>query len=357
MGIPNSPLWPYLPDIAARRAEGHTWPQIADALTETLGRRFSAKHVQEFYKYNKGRSPDPEPVAPIAARPGVGRPRDVHDSLALPPRPFAVPVPKPKAPAVLKGFRRTLVYGDTHVPHHDPAALSVIMGWAKDNGPESILHVGDLLDCYGISRFSKDPNRVHGLQDEIDLAREHLHQMAQLCPKADRWLLEGNHEDRLRKVIWDLPGGAAELARLTSFQRAMTWPALLQLPDIGWEFVPTHEQTKTPILPKLITKHGTVVRKWSGFTAKGEWERYGKGGLSGHTHRLGKFYHRDHNGSHMWVETGCTCSLDPEYMLDPDWQQGFVVVTHTADGDRYAVEDVYIESGVAVWRGKVYAAA
>jgi hypothetical protein len=131
----------------------------------------------------------------------------------------------------------------------------------------------------------------------------------------------------------------------------------LGLADIGWHWVPTHLQSRTSILPKLITKHGTLVRKWSSWTAKGEWEKYGKGGLSGHTHRLGKFYHRDHNGAHLWVETGCTCKLDPEYTLDPDWQNGCVVVTHTQNGERYAVEDVYIQDGVGIYSGKEIRAA
>lgn len=356
-GVPTSPLWPYLGDIAAQRAKSIPFSAIAEAISAALGRPISGKHVQEFYKYNKGRTGEPVTADPIPRREPRPGPTDVRDMLDIPPRPFAVPIAKAKAPAVIRGLQRSLVFGDTHVPHQDDAAVATIEAVIADMGPDTILHTGDLLDCYTISAFAKDPNRKFSLQDEIDAARALLHRWAQLAPRSRRVLLEGNHEDRLRRVIWNLPGGAAELARLTAFKRAITWPALLGLADVGWEFVPTEEQTRTSVLPKIITKHGTVVRKWSGFTAKGEWERYGKGGLSGHTHRLGKFYHRDHNGSHVWVEAGCTCRLDPDYMTDPDWQQGFLVITHTADGERYTVEDVYIENGVAVWRGKVYAAA
>jgi hypothetical protein len=350
----QSPLAAYLPEIAARRAEGHGWMAIAAGLTEAIGIPITPKRVQEYYKYHKGAGPvtPPEPPPTFAVRvaaPAV-KPKDVHDYLQLPPAPFAVPIAKAKAPAVLKGLRRTVWYSDTHFPHHDQGALEVVLAVIQALQPEGVVHGGDLLDCYRISAFSKDPNHLHSLQDEIDQARAHLHQVAQLAPHADRWLLEGNQEDRLRRLIWDLPGGASELARLTAFKQAITWPVLLGLDEIGWTFVPADQQTRTPILPKLITKHGTVVRKWSGFTAKGEWERYGKGGVSGHTHRLGAFYHRDHNGSHLWVESGCTCSLSPDYMIDPDWQQGFLVITHTKDGERYTVEDVYIQDGVALFR-------
>jgi hypothetical protein len=283
----------------------------------------------------------------------IARPKDVHDVLQLPPAPFAVPLPQ-KAPAVIRKWRRSLVFGDTHFPFQDDAALAVVLGIGRDVQPHTVVHVGDLLDCYKLSRFSKDPNRIHGLQDEIDMARRFLWQVRESFPSADCWWLEGNHEDRLRKTIWDLPGGGAELARLTAFRRAMTWPAIMELDAIAWRFVEGHAQTRNPIIPKLITKHGTVVRKWSAMSGKGEWERYGKGGISGHTHRLGKFYHSDHNGAHLWTESGCTCTTSPEYMVDPDWQQGCLVVTHTEDGERYAIEEVYVQDGRAVWRGQMY---
>jgi hypothetical protein len=110
------------------------------------------------------------------------------------------------------------------------------------------------------------------------------------------------------------------------------------------------------LLPKFILKHGNVVRKWSGWSAKGEWERYGKSGASGHVHRLGMFFHRDWNGNHVWAETGCLCSLNPDYMRDPDWQQGFVVASFERSTGAFQVEPVYIHRGNAVWRGKVYRA-
>lgn len=354
-GKQTSPLLPYLPDVTARRAKGETWGGIAKALTAAVGQPVSAKRIQELHAYYGGEVPAPKPEsAPFAARP---KPKDIHEILDIPPRPFAVPIPAPlKAPAVLKGWTRTLLYGDTHFPFQDDAALAVMRGIYQASEATRLVHVGDLLDCYDLSRFSKDPNRKFNLQDEIDQAKAHLYQMAQLNPKAERWLLEGNHEDRLRKVVWDLPGAGSVLPKLTKFRQALTWPSLLDLEDIGYRWVSAHDQTRTAILPKLIVKHGTVVRKWSGWTAKGEWERYGKGGLSGHTHRLGKFYHRDHNGSHLWTETGCTCVLNPDWMVDPDWQQGCILVTHTKDGERYHVEDIYIEAGRAMWRDKEIAA-
>lgn len=264
--------------------------------------------------------------------------------------PFAVPIP---APATLSpGGLVAVILPDTHIGMEDPRAIAVAMAIVQEAQPDIVVHLGDLLDAYWLSRFDKDPANPTRLQDEIDGARVFLHQVAQLAPQARRVLLEGNHERRLTKAIWGMPGTAAEIGRLTAFREAITWPRLLDLDAIGWEWVPEQQQSKVELLPGLITKHGTVVRKWSALSAQGEWQRYSVSGVSGHTHRLGAFYHADRNGSHVWVECGCLCSTDPEYAADPDWQQGLVVITWSEDGTRYNVEPIYIQGGRAVWRGR-----
>lgn len=273
--------------------------------------------------------------------------------LDVPPRPFAVTFPKV---ADARGGKplRAIVYGDTHYPFQDDRVLQVVKAVVKDLKPDIIVNVGDLVDCWQISRFEKDPTRKDSLQDNIDQAREHLHEMAQLAPKAQRVYLEGNHESRLRRLICGLEGADRELAKLRNFQKHLTWPALLDLDAVGWRFIPERDQSKTAVLPKIITKHGTVVRKWSGATARGEWEKYGASGVSGHTHRLGHFFHRDHNGTARWIETGCTCLLDPPYGTDYDWQQGFAVLSWNADRRLMHEDVVGIREGAALWRDKEY---
>ena len=284
----------------------------------------------------------------------LAEPPAANFPLDVPVRPFAVRIPAPM-PGRREGRSfRAVVYGDTHVPFQDPAALRVVQGIVRDVKPDVLLNVGDLVDSWQISRFDKDPARRDTLQDNIDEARQHLAEMAQCAPAARRVLLEGNHEARLTKAIWRLEGAARELPRLRIFQREVTWPRLLELEAVGWEWVPTQEQSRTAILPKIITKHGEVVRKWSGSTARGEWERYGRSGLSGHTHRLGDFLRRDHNGVARWVETGCTCLLEAPYGVDFDWIQGCVVIAWNADRRLMQVELVPIRDGAAIHRDTIY---
>ena len=265
--------------------------------------------------------------------------------------PFAVPYPAVAEVTDPRGMV-ALAYGDSHMGMEDERALACVLGIAHAAQPDIVVHMGDLLDAYFLSRFDKNPDHASRIQDEIDAARSHLHHVAQIVPRARRVLLEGNHEARLEKAIWGMPGTASEIGRLTAFRQAMTWPSLLGTDQVGWEWIPTAKQSRTPVLPGFITKHGSVVRKWSGQSGKGEWEKYGTTGISGHVHRLGTFYHRDANGAHVWVETGCTCSLEPDYCQDPNWQQGCAVITWDDAGERFNVEPIYIQDGRAVWRGR-----
>lgn len=215
--------------------------------------------------------------------------------------------------------------------------------------PHRLVCLGDLVDCYAISAFDKNPERRGSFQADLDAASAFLARLTDAAPRAERFLLEGNHEDRLRRLLWRMTEEQREVLGLRKVRQATTWPEMLDLGEHDWHFVPALGQAKRRLLRKVITKHGSVVRRWSAHSAKAEWERYGKSGISGHTHRLGLFYARDYNGSHVWAEAGCTCDLSPEYVEDPAWQQGFLIVTEV--GDRFAIEPVYIERGVALVRG------
>ncbi len=333
--------------LGALRAQGLSWAEIA---TE-LGVSPAAARM----KFAELKVPGREVPEPIV-RPSSTRPR-LSTVVEVVASPFAVPVPRPASVRSNAKYHHAVWWSDTHMGYEDPRALAVVLGIIKDVRPSVLIHGGDLCDSYQISKFDKSPERVQRLQDEIDAARIHLHQAAQLAPQARRVLLEGNHEDRLRRLIWSLPGTASELSRLRAFKAAMTWPNLLGLDEMGWDFVPAHKQPLVGLLPKMALKHGDIVRSGSAMTARAEYGKYTMSGISGHTHRLGKYYHRDLRDGHVWLEGGCTCRItDVEYANLPDWQNGCVVITYKPDGSWFNAQDVYIERGAAMYGTKEHAA-
>jgi len=277
------------------------------------------------------------------------------DVLDVPVRPFQDKYNAPTTRVSSGTWVSAVLYGDTHEPFADADAVSIVHSVISDLQPDIVIHMGDLVDCYTISRFDKDPAiRLHGLQDEIDIARAHLQTLRVVAPASRIVLLEGNHEDRLRRVVYAMQGSERALASLRVFQTYMAWPVLLGLPDLGIEFVPMGEQSRTLLLPKFLTVHGNRVSTRSGYTARAEHDRYGISGASGHTHRKATHYHRDHNGNHVWLETGCTCILRMDYVVDPDWQQGCHVVHFNTRTGAFSIEDVYVHQGNANWRGREY---
>ena len=71
----------------------------------------------------------------------------------------------------------------------------------------------------------------------------------------------------------------------------------------------------------LIT-HGDLIRAHSSYTAKGMSDKYGGSGIHGHTHRLGSYYRKNYFGIYGWWENGCLCDLNPDWITNPNWQQG-----------------------------------
>jgi hypothetical protein len=160
----------------------------------------------------------------------------------------------------------------------------------------------------------------------------------------------------LTRLVWGLEGAQRELAKLRVFQEAMTWPHMLGLSECGWEWVSYDDQPRDDILPHLLVKHGNFVASEAGMTAKREWQKYGKSGVSGHTHRAAVWRHRDYNGQATWIEAGCLCRYDTPGAASPNWQQAVTMIEWNEDETLMHVEQVLIRDGKTMWRGEEVAA-
>lgn len=77
----------------------------------------------------------------------------------------------------------------------------------------------------------------------------------------------------------------------------------------------------------FMFKHGSRLGNKSGLSAIKELEAHYLSGATGHVHKLARYSVRKSKRRFLWLETGCLCSLDPEYMIDPDWEQGLGIIT------------------------------
>lgn len=261
-------------------------------------------------------------------------------------KPLAVTLPP--AGKLKKGLQSWVIIPDVHVPFHDNRALAVVAQIIRILDPYGILQIGDLLDAYSLSRFPKDPRLMVKLQDEVDKARGILAAWRIIAPNAKMVLLEGNHSFRIRRTLWESPPAAQALLTLEAVQEALTWPKLLGLKELRIEHVPYGELYH---LPKMVAKHGELVRSQAAYSAAAEHRKEGISGISGHTHRIGLFCSSDHNGAQTWLEVGHVCDLvKMDYVRRPNWQQGCAVITFDPETGANAIEIIRIQNGLAVFR-------
>lgn len=226
---------------------------------------------------------------------------------------------------------------DWHVPYHDEDVLNCAVNFCGRIQPDIIV-VDELHDFYALSRFDKDPKRISSLQDELDEVEKYLGVIRELCPKAKIIMLESNHQARLKKYIWRT---ATSLCSL----RCLDTPTLMQLDKYGIEFFATFTYRN------FLFKHGSVIRKHGGYTAKAEFDREGMSGCSGHSHRIGQYYVTKRGGEYTWMECGCLCKREDVEYIDgtADWQHGIGMIGFKKDSDHFVARVIPIIDNEILW--------
>lgn len=240
-------------------------------------------------------------------------------------------------------YERSAFIGDIHVPYQDEEALRTALAFLKVFKPNVVFLLGDVVDFYSLSWFDRDPNRLFDLQKDLDVAHDVLKRIRAVGPRANIFLLKGNHEHRLTKF---LRRKAPEMEGL----RSLRLETLLGFKKLRINYI---EQSWMKFHGFLV-KHGNIARAKSGYSATGELEKAGISGLSGHTHRLGKIYRTNYGGMFTWVEAGCLCDLNPEYMEGQiaDWAHGLAYGMFKQKDRRFVIHTTPIINGKIVFEGR-----
>lgn len=241
---------------------------------------------------------------------------------------------------------RTVVINDVHIPFHDAKAVSALEKFFREEQVDALVINGDLLDCYSISDFETDPRKPL-LADEIKEARRILHRWRSFLLNADIYLTEGNHEQRLERLVKRNSGlqGLEEI----------TMPKLLKLDELGIE----HRRYMEPLtIGEMTYVHGNRISKHSSYTAKRVLLDGGfKNVCVGHVHRLGCYYHTGHGGQRRAFETGHLCDVSQAGYVTgtPNWQQGFGVIEHTPGLEKLlSVSLVEVNRGRFTFGGRIF---
>jgi len=243
-----------------------------------------------------------------------------------------------------EGIQTGAIIGDFHFPFHDPKVIRIIDNFLEELQPHFVIYNGDLSDFYQVSVFAKDPTRISLFSHDIKMVRAMFKKHEIIIPHTKKIAVEGTHEYRFQKFLWSK---AAELSSLEE----LTVPELYHLSRYNIDWIPFEQGL---LINKIfLVLHGDIASIHSGYTAKRQFEKHGGCGICNHTHRGGSFYKRDRFGIWGWWENFCLCSLDPDWIRNPNWQHGFSLV-HFTDHKRFWIEQIPIIDYKFMYGGRLY---
>lgn len=222
-----------------------------------------------------------------------------------------------------------VIASDIHIPFQDDGAVRSFIKYCKEKQPEVVVLNGDVLDMFMLSRFTKGEGR--NPLEEMTMCQGFLDSLRKAVPNADIYYVIGNHENRLEKYVLTK---APELASL--IEDVFTIIKTSDYRVRGCASVTFNDN--------FVCKHGTYIGNKSGLSAIKEMENSYMSGATGHVHRGIVYRARKAGRKFVWIETGCLCSLNPEYSILPNWCQGFATVEFK-NGKVYKAKFLEIEKG------------
>lgn len=247
-------------------------------------------------------------------------------------------------------YEKLVITSDWHLPYGDEKAIALFKEFIKEEKPDRLIIAGDFIDFAEISDFRKAPIEGDILQKNIDLAVKELTELRKLMGRKQIDYIEGNHTWRLKKYLIN---HAPELSGLKNLKIEN----LLQLDKLKVKFYPVKKeanrfQDNFLKIENLYIGHFDKANKGSGMTARRLLLDKGVSVLQSHCHRFGMITQRQMNNNLLvGAEVGCLCSLNPSYLSNPDWCQGFVVLFYNKIKHKLYIYPIMIDNNYSLFWG------
>jgi predicted phosphodiesterase len=236
------------------------------------------------------------------------------------------------------GKGKYLILSDIHLPFHDEDALAAALEYGVSHEVDTIILNGDILDCYDVSRFSKEIRRPK-ISEELEMGRNFFKYLRELFPTQAIFYKIGNHEERMRAYVLR---NARELADLND----ISLESLLRLDE--YRIIPVNREMIN--LGKLVVLHGHEM-DGGAFSpvnpAKGMFTKAKTATIIGHHHASSEHSESNLHGDEITAwSTGCLCELSPEYRpyAYTRWNHGFAFVI-VEDDNSFQVSNFRIHKG------------
>lgn len=236
---------------------------------------------------------------------------------------------------------------DIHYPFHDKKSLESVFYFVEAIQPDVITQLGDLVDFYHLSSYSKDPTRLSLLQIEVEMAREFWKRMNEICPDSKKFMKEGNHEHRLYTFLCKNP--ALAVLEDLSLQK------LLRLEENNVKFS-SYQGDLLFFNENLLVTHGDWTNKNAAYT---HIDRHGVNCVFGHTHRASTASKKNYGCDLVGVECGFLGDLDSDgfTFMGPktgDWVQAICVGHYDSMTKKWNLELVRIKDHNIYYGNKIF---
>lgn len=222
-------------------------------------------------------------------------------------------------------YKTMMVSSDWHDIDTDPFMAGIFVDTARRIQPHIIVLNGDVFDCYDSSKYDKDIRDLKIVERFKFIHEKLFAPLREACPDTQIDFILGNHEWRIvnmlanktpnfRVVLSDLMGlSLADVFGLRKYKINLICKV-----DLG-AFTEKDRQNELRKNYKIYYDSYVV----SHFKDTG----HGLSGTSGHCHRPNtETYTNSVRGKCSWVETGCMCYTEAEYVPHRDkWTQSFVI--------------------------------
>jgi predicted phosphodiesterase len=237
-----------------------------------------------------------------------------------------------------------LILSDLHVPYHCPKYIKLATKIIKEINVDGLVQLGDAIDAFQISTYSKDPSRRNLLADDIEDYKQILNEWSRhLKSGASIHLLEGNHEHRLSRYI---AGNCRDLHGLVP-----DWPTLLGI-DLRnkasrhrWKWHPYNKWNSCQIGDTTLL-HGFYFNQHCAATSLA---KYRTNIIFGHVHRVQYIM----DGEHFAISLGHG-SNEAETAHQPTptgWEQAMALLQVDNQG-KSSVDILRVKNGRTVVYGK-----
>jgi hypothetical protein len=244
-------------------------------------------------------------------------------------------------------YKTILVGSDFHDIDMDEFFINVFIDTARRMQPNVIVLNGDVFDCYDSGKYDKDIRQLK-IVERFNYVKERLFRpLREACPNSQIDLILGNHEWRICILL---------AAKTPNLRVILSDVMGLSLADVfGVKEFKINLISKVDLAAFSRSDMKNEMRKnykvYYDCFYVGHFKDLscGMSGTSGHCHRPStETFTNLTRGKCFWVETGCMCITDAEYVAHRDkWGNSFLVA-HVDTVNKTVNPEHFILSGDSI---------